>query len=49
MISSHIFLYNLKPSCCSQTVVARLLCFGEARNVKKGGDLMGVDIVLLDE
>ncbi|XP_013614737.1 PREDICTED: uncharacterized protein LOC106320944 isoform X1 [Brassica oleracea var. oleracea] len=49
MISSHIFLYNLKPSCCSQTVVARLLCFGEARNVKKGGDLMGVDIVLLDD
>ncbi|CAN6845009.1 unnamed protein product [Brassica oleracea] len=44
MISSHIFFYNLKPSCCSQTVVARLLCFGEARNVKKGGDLMGVDI-----
>ncbi|WZY85365.1 hypothetical protein YC2023_031749 [Brassica napus] len=26
---------------CHKTVVTRVLCFWEARNVKKGGDLMG--------
>ncbi|KAG2312571.1 hypothetical protein Bca52824_024128 [Brassica carinata] len=38
-----------KSGCCSQTMVMRILCFGEASNVKKGGELMGVGIVLLDE
>ncbi|CAF1932819.1 unnamed protein product [Brassica napus] len=40
MFSSHIFLYNLKPSCCSQTVVARLLCFGGStqRQERRGSD-----------
>ncbi|KAL0699042.1 hypothetical protein Bca4012_055164 [Brassica carinata] len=30
-------------------MVMRILCFGEASNVKKGGELMGVGIVLLDD
>ncbi|CAN7013958.1 unnamed protein product, partial [Brassica rapa subsp. trilocularis] len=32
---------DLKAGRCHKTVVTRVLCFWEARNVKKGGDLMG--------
>ncbi|KAG2300061.1 hypothetical protein Bca52824_036533 [Brassica carinata] len=33
---------------CSSVVEARLLRFWEARNVKRGGELMWVDMLLLD-
>ncbi|WZZ58293.1 hypothetical protein YC2023_058400 [Brassica napus] len=36
-------------SCLRQTVVPRVLRFWEAKNVKKGGELMGVDMDLVDE
>ncbi|KAL0680295.1 hypothetical protein Bca4012_008276 [Brassica carinata] len=39
-----------KYGCCSSTVEVevRLLRFWEARNIKRGGHLMGVDMLLLD-
>ncbi|KAG5394849.1 hypothetical protein IGI04_024812 [Brassica rapa subsp. trilocularis] len=40
---------ELKAGRCRKTVVAHVLRSWEARNVKKGGDLMGVYLVLLDE
>ncbi|ESQ50127.1 hypothetical protein EUTSA_v10002234mg [Eutrema salsugineum] len=40
---------DLKAGRGVQPIVARLLRFWEARNVKKGGELMGVDMLLLDE
>ncbi|WZZ26373.1 hypothetical protein YC2023_009774 [Brassica napus] len=38
-----------KAGRCTETVVVRLVWFREARNVNKNGDLMGVDMVLVDE
>ncbi|CAG7866366.1 unnamed protein product [Brassica rapa] len=49
MVSSHIFLFNLNPGCCSLTVVMCLLHFWEAQSVKKKGKLMGVHMLLLNE
>ncbi|CDY46865.1 BnaC01g27690D [Brassica napus] len=43
-----IFLSDLKPGKCSSVVEARLLRFWEARNVKRGGELMWVDMLLMD-
>ncbi|ESQ33198.1 hypothetical protein EUTSA_v10005644mg [Eutrema salsugineum] len=39
----------LKSGRLNQRLVARLLRFWPARNIKKGGQLMGVDLLLLDE
>lgn len=49
MASSPLCFSDLKAGRNAQPVVARLLRFWEARNVKKGGELMGVDMLLLDE
>ncbi|WZZ51322.1 hypothetical protein YC2023_051429 [Brassica napus] len=40
---------GLRPGRCARIVVTRLLRFWEARNAKKGGELMGVDMLLLDD
>uniref|UniRef100_A0A0D3AST4 DUF223 domain-containing protein n=1 Tax=Brassica oleracea var. oleracea TaxID=109376 RepID=A0A0D3AST4_BRAOL len=48
MANVAIFLSDLKTGRCSSTVQVRLLRFWEARNVRRGGELMGVDILLLD-
>ncbi|KAF2557401.1 hypothetical protein F2Q68_00015223 [Brassica cretica] len=40
---------NLKAGRCSNTADVRLLKFWEARNVRKGGELMSLDMLLLDE
>ncbi|XP_048618544.1 uncharacterized protein LOC106400286 [Brassica napus] len=48
MAISRVFLSDLKPDKCSSIVEARLLRFWEARNVKRGGELMWVDMLLMD-
>ncbi|KAG5384242.1 hypothetical protein IGI04_035712, partial [Brassica rapa subsp. trilocularis] len=44
-----ICLIIYKKRHCAQIVVTRLLRFWEARNAKKDGELMGVDMLLLDD
>ncbi|KAL0695592.1 hypothetical protein Bca4012_062772 [Brassica carinata] len=43
MANSKVFFYDLKCGRCSSVVEARLLRFWEARNVKRGGELIYVD------
>ncbi|KAF3484967.1 hypothetical protein F2Q69_00052070 [Brassica cretica] len=43
-----VFFSDLKSGKCSSVVEARLLRFWEARNVKRGGELMWVDMLLID-
>ncbi|KAL0742005.1 hypothetical protein Bca4012_083518 [Brassica carinata] len=43
-----IFLSDLQTGWSSSTVEVCLLCFWEARNVRCGEELMGVDMLLLD-
>lgn len=43
MSNSKVFFSDLKSGMCSSTVEARLLRFWEAKNVKRGGELM-VDV-----
>ncbi|KAL0715884.1 hypothetical protein Bca4012_065206 [Brassica carinata] len=45
MAAPQISLSDLRPGRCVRIIVARLIRFWEARN---GGELMGVDILLLD-
>lgn len=45
MIVTNIHLPDLKTGSCKDTVDTRLLCFWEAINVKKGEELMGVEVV----
>ncbi|KAH0932224.1 hypothetical protein HID58_009341 [Brassica napus] len=42
------FFSDLKSGRCSGVIEARLLQFWEARNVKRGGELMWVDMLLVD-
>ena len=49
MTNPQVLSGELKAGRCRKTVVAHVLRSWEARNVKKGGDLMGVYLVLLDE
>ncbi|KAG2305188.1 hypothetical protein Bca52824_033839 [Brassica carinata] len=39
---------DLKSGRCSSVVEARLLRFWEARNVKRGGELMWMDLLMVD-
>ncbi|CDY66397.1 BnaAnng22180D [Brassica napus] len=43
-----VLLSDLQSGGSSSTVEVRLLRFWEARNVCRGGELMGVDMLLLD-
>ncbi|KAL0707105.1 hypothetical protein Bca4012_073531 [Brassica carinata] len=43
-----VFLSDLQTGRSSSTVEVRLLHFWEARNVRRGGELMGIDMLLLD-
>ena len=45
---SRVLFSDLKSGKCSGVVEARLLQFCEARNVKRGGELMWVDMLLVD-
>lgn len=43
-----VLLSDLQPGRSSSTVEVRLLRFWEASNVRRGGELMGIDMLLLD-
>ncbi|XP_019082555.1 PREDICTED: uncharacterized protein LOC104704357 [Camelina sativa] len=49
MNSSFVSFADLKAGRLDQQIVGRILCFWPARNVKKGGQLMGVYFLLIDE
>ncbi|KAF3520708.1 hypothetical protein DY000_02059846 [Brassica cretica] len=49
VVNSSILLADLKAGCCSNTAEVPLLIFREAKNVKKGGQLTGVHMLLLKE
>ncbi|CAH8382708.1 unnamed protein product [Eruca vesicaria subsp. sativa] len=49
MVIYSILLANLKVGRCSNTTEVHLQRFWEARNVRKGGKLMSLDILLIDE
>ncbi|KAH0922929.1 hypothetical protein HID58_022947 [Brassica napus] len=49
MVNSCILLAELKAVCCTNIAEVLMLTFWEARHIKKGGKLMGVDMLLLDE
>ncbi|CAH8387871.1 unnamed protein product [Eruca vesicaria subsp. sativa] len=44
-----ILLTDLKVGCCSNTTEVHLLRFWKARNVRKGGEIMSLDMLLIDE
>ncbi|KAF2552743.1 hypothetical protein F2Q68_00037027 [Brassica cretica] len=49
MANTRVFFSDLKSGGkCSSVVEARLLRYWEARNVKRGGDLMWVDMLMID-
>lgn len=48
MSTPRVFFSDLKSGKCSSVVEARLLRFWEAKNVKRGGELMWVDMLLID-
>ncbi|KAF3506034.1 hypothetical protein F2Q69_00006254 [Brassica cretica] len=48
MAISRVFFSDLKTGTCSLVVEARLLGYWEAWNVKRGGELMWVDMLLVD-
>ncbi|CAN7102682.1 unnamed protein product [Brassica rapa subsp. narinosa] len=48
MAMSKVFFSDLKSGRCSSVVEARLLRFWEARNVKRGGELMWMDLLMID-
>ena len=48
MANVSVFFSDLQTGRSSSTVQVRLLRFWEARKVRRGGDLMGVDMLSLD-
>ncbi|WZZ72191.1 hypothetical protein YC2023_083561 [Brassica napus] len=49
MANSRVLLADLKAGRCSNVAEVRLLRFWEARNVRKGGEPMSVDMLFVDE
>ncbi|CAH8355306.1 unnamed protein product [Eruca vesicaria subsp. sativa] len=49
MVIYSIFLADLKDGRCPNTNEVHLLRVWEARNVRKGGELMSLDMLLIDE
>ncbi|KAF2573550.1 hypothetical protein F2Q70_00000713 [Brassica cretica] len=49
MASSYTLLANLRAGRCSNTAEVRLLRFWEARNINKGGELISVDMLFIDD
>ncbi|CAF1904530.1 unnamed protein product [Brassica napus] len=49
MASSYTLLANLRAGRCSNTTKVRLLRSWEARNINKGGELISVDMLFIDE
>ncbi|CAH8348580.1 unnamed protein product [Eruca vesicaria subsp. sativa] len=48
MAMSRVFFSDLKSGRCSSTVEVHLLRFWEARNPRRGGELMWIDILMVD-
>ncbi|KAF8113063.1 hypothetical protein N665_0057s0015 [Sinapis alba] len=48
MANSRVLLSDLKSGKCSSVVETRLLRFWEARNIKRGGELMWIDMLMVD-
>uniref|UniRef100_M4F044 Uncharacterized protein n=1 Tax=Brassica campestris TaxID=3711 RepID=M4F044_BRACM len=48
MVNSNVLFSGLKSGRCSSVVEARLVRFWEARNVKRGGELMWMDLLMVD-
>nr|VDC71320.1 unnamed protein product [Brassica rapa] len=48
MAMAKVLFSDLKTGRCSSVVEARLLRFWEARNVKRGGELMWMDLLMVD-
>ncbi|CAG7872909.1 unnamed protein product [Brassica rapa] len=48
MSTPRVFFSDLKSGKCSSAVEAWLLRFWEAKNVKRGGELMWADMLLID-
>ncbi|CAN7105788.1 unnamed protein product [Brassica rapa subsp. narinosa] len=48
MVNSNLFFSGLKSGRCSSVVEARLVRFWEARNVKHDGELMWMDLLMVD-
>ncbi|CAH8361470.1 unnamed protein product [Eruca vesicaria subsp. sativa] len=48
MVMSRVFFSDLKSGRCSSTVEVRLLQFWEARNPRRGGELMWIDMLMVD-
>ncbi|KAF2569625.1 hypothetical protein F2Q68_00023894 [Brassica cretica] len=48
MAMAKVFFSDLKAGRCSSVVEARLLRYWEARNVKRGGELMWMDLLMVD-
>ncbi|CAN6924722.1 unnamed protein product [Brassica oleracea] len=49
MAINRLHFSDLKDGCCKKTVVAQLLRFWDARNLKKVGEHLGLDLVFLDK
>ncbi|CAN6823842.1 unnamed protein product [Brassica oleracea] len=49
MANSYTLLQNLRAGRCSNIAEVRLLRFWEAKNINKGGELISVDMLLIDE
>ncbi|CAH8306679.1 unnamed protein product [Eruca vesicaria subsp. sativa] len=49
MVIYYILLADLKVGHYSNTIEVHLLRFWEARNVRKGGELMSLDMLLINE
>ncbi|XP_013628143.1 PREDICTED: uncharacterized protein LOC106334408 [Brassica oleracea var. oleracea] len=49
MANSYTLLANLRAGRYSNTAEVRLLRFWEARNINKGGELMSIEMLLIDE
>ncbi|KAF2579262.1 hypothetical protein F2Q70_00009819 [Brassica cretica] len=49
MANSYTLLANLRAGRCSNTAEVCLLRFWEARNINKGGELMSIEMLLIDE
>ena len=48
MANSRVFFSDLKSGKCFSIVKVRLLRFCEARNVMRGGELMWLDMFMVD-
>ncbi|CAN7023277.1 unnamed protein product [Brassica rapa subsp. trilocularis] len=49
MAINQLHFSDLKDGCCKKTVVAQLLRFWDARDLKKVGEHLGLDLVFLDK